>query len=117
MICGIVQQYRVSGYLIFTSERSNANQEFVVNGCPNCESLINFKSDDGLVQDCTSPSFEGLIAVCDATNSWAAKWLRVDGFQTGLYAVKVNGRLPEDIVQELASKGVEYRPRDGSAQD
>jgi hypothetical protein len=33
------------------------------------------------------------------------------------YAVKVNGKLPEDIVQDLLNKGVQYRPRDGSAQD
>lgn len=104
-------------YFTYVTQTRSANKEFVVNGCPNCDSLLNFKSDDALVQDCTSPSYEGLIAVCDATNSWAAKWLRVDGFQTGLYAVKVNGRLPEDLVQELATKGVEYRPRDGSAQD
>ena len=64
-----------------------------------------------------SLAFEGLLAVCDTANSWAAKWLRVDGFQPGLYAVKVNGRLPEDIARDLEAKGVVYRPRDGSAQD
>jgi transcription elongation factor SPT4 len=46
-----------------------------------------------------------------------SKWLRIDGFQPGLYAVKVNGKLPQDIVDDLKSKGVVYRPRDGSAQD
>lgn len=30
-------------------------QDFVSRGCPNCESLIAFKSDDGLIQECTSP--------------------------------------------------------------
>lgn len=95
----------------------SANQEFVSQGCPNCESLVSYKQDDSLVQDCTSPSFEGQVAVCDTGNSWVARWLRIDGFQTGLYAVKVNGRIPEDIVQDLLSKGVVYRARDGSAQE
>lgn len=101
MICAIIQPYR----------------EFVTQGCPNCESLLAFKNDDELVQDCTSPSFEGLMAVCDTANSWAARWLRVDGFQPGMYAVKVNGKLPEDIARDLEAKGVVYRPRDGSATD
>jgi transcription elongation factor SPT4 len=89
----------------------------VSQGCPNCESLVAYKQDDSLIQDCTSPSFEGQVAVCDTSNSWVARWLRVDGFQPGLYATKVNGRLPEDIVQDLLSKGVVYRARDGSVQD
>ncbi|CAN6615017.1 transcription elongation factor Spt4p [Trichomonascus vanleenenianus] len=101
MICGIVLPFR----------------EFVRNGCPNCESLINFRADDGMVQDCTSPSFEGQVALCDNENSWVARWLRIDGFQNGIYAVKVNGKLPQEIVEDLRAKGVEYRPRDGSAQD
>jgi transcription elongation factor SPT4 len=62
-------------------------------------------------------AFEGQVALCDTSASWVAKWLRIDGFQTGMYAVKVNGKVPEDIVQDLLGKGVVYRPRDGSAQD
>jgi transcription elongation factor SPT4 len=57
------------------------------------------------------------VALCDSNSSWVAKWLRIDGFQNGVYAVKVNGRLPEAVVHQLADKGVVYRPRDGSAQD
>lgn len=57
------------------------------------------------------------MALCDPSSSWVSKWLRIDGFQPGLYAVKVNGKLPQDIVDDLKSKGVVYRPRDGSAQD
>lgn len=57
----------------------------------------------------TIPFFSFLLKV--------AKWLRVDGFEDGLYAVKVKGRLPEDIIGDLASKGVVYRPRDGSVQE
>ena len=99
MLCGIVQPQR----------------EFIIQGCPNCESIINFKSDDGLVQDCTSPTFEGLVALTNNQKSWVAKWLRIDGFENGLYATKVGGKLPPDIVSDLEEKGITYRPRDGSA--
>lgn len=101
MICGIVQPLR----------------DFVGQGCPNCESLIPFKGEESVVRDCTSPSFEGLVALCDNEVSWVARWLRIDGFQTGMYAVKINGKLPEDVIQDLSSRGFVYRPRDGSVQD
>lgn len=68
-------------------------------------------------ENTTNPAFEGQVALCDPSSSWVSKWLRIDGFQPGLYAVKVNGKLPQDIVDDLKSKGVVYRPRDGSAQD
>lgn len=101
MVCGIVQPQR----------------EFLAQGCPNCESLLPFKGDDELVQDCTSPTFEGLVALANNEESWVAKWLRIDGFQKGLYAIKVAGRLPPDVVSDLAERGITYRPRDGSAQE
>ncbi|ODQ64887.1 transcription initiation Spt4 [Nadsonia fulvescens var. elongata DSM 6958] len=101
MVCGIILPFK----------------DFVAQGCPNCNSILDFTADDGLVQECTSPSFEGEVALCDAGQSWVAKWLRIDKFQPGIYAVKVNGRLPEDVVEDLGRKGVVYRPRDGSVQD
>jgi len=101
MVCGIVQPQR----------------EFLSQGCPNCESILSYRGDDGLVQDCTSPNFEGFVALTDNQKSWVAKWLRIDGFQKGLYATKVTGRLPPDIVSDLEDRGITYRPRDGSAQD
>jgi transcription elongation factor SPT4 len=35
----------------------------------------------------------------------------IDKFEKGIYAVQVQGRLPEDIEEELESKGFKYRPR------
>ncbi|KAI0462861.1 transcription elongation factor spt4 [Komagataella kurtzmanii] len=99
MLCGIVLPGRV----------------FMQNGCPNCDSVLNLRdSDQATVNECTSSSFEGLVAVGDNEHSWVAKWLRVDRFQPGLYAVRVDGRLPSDIVAALEQYGVYYRPRDGS---
>ncbi|CAH6723692.1 transcription elongation factor Spt4p [[Candida] jaroonii] len=103
MLCGIIQTYK----------------RFFDNGCPNCEQVLHYQdNDDNQIQDCTSPSFEGLVALGeDNKQSWVARWLRIDSFKSGLYAVKINGKLPPHIVEDLTSQGVLYRPRDGSAED
>lgn len=43
------------------------------------------------VADCTSAVFEGAIALNDPSNSWVAKWQRIQGYVPGTYAVKVEG--------------------------
>lgn len=103
MLCGIIQSYR----------------KFIDLGCPNCESVLHYQdNDDNQIQDCTSPSFEGLVALGDDNKqSWVARWLRIDSFVPGLYAVKISGKLPPHIVSDLADQNVTYRPRDGSAED
>ena len=35
----------------------------------------------------------------------------------GMYAVRVKGRVPEDVEAELESRNIRYRPRDGTDQD
>lgn len=103
MLCGIIQPYK----------------KFLDSGCPNCESVLHFQdNEDNQIQDCTSPSFEGLLALgSDSKESWVARWLRIESFVPGLYAVKVNGRLPPRVISELEEQNVSYRPRDGSAED
>lgn len=86
-------------------------------GCPNCESVLRISTSEDGVRDCTSPSFEGLVALGNPGESWVAKWLRIETFSPGLYAVKVNGKLPGDIVSDLYSQNIVYRPRDGSVAD
>lgn len=102
MLCGLVQSM----------------SQFRNEGCPNCESVLHFQDNDDVVRECTSPSFEGLVAKSQAGDeSWAGRWLRIDGFVPGLYAVRIVGKLPDDVRAELESQGVAYRPRDGSVQD
>lgn len=80
--------------------------------------MLNFAGDDiSNVVECTSPSFEGIVALGEPGESWVAKWLRIDNFRPGLYAVKVSGKLPADVVNDLEAKGIQYRPRDGSVTD
>lgn len=103
MLCGIIQTFK----------------KFVDHGCPNCESVIRFQdNEDGQVQECTSPSFEGTVSIGkDSKESWVARWLRIESFCPGIYAIKVNGNLPLSVIEDLKDKNIIYRPRDGSAKD
>jgi transcription elongation factor SPT4 len=69
-------------------------------------------------------------------DSWVARWQRIgkgrepsdilylvlicsklDKFQQGVYAIRVYGRIPEDVEDDLERRGISYRPRDGSVQE
>jgi transcription elongation factor SPT4 len=41
----------------------------------------------------------------------------LDKYRPGIYAVKVVGTLPDEVVQSLEVHGVRYIPRDGSQQE
>ncbi len=61
--------------------------------------------------DCTSQVFEGLIALQDPTKSWVAKWQRLDGYVKGVYATKVSGQLPDEVVVLLEEEArIKYIP-------
>lgn len=92
MLCGIV---------LTTNDFSN-------DGCPNCQGI--FEEAGVSAIECTSPSFEGLVGMCKPSKSWVAKWISVDQNIPGMYAVKVDGRLPVEVVEVLPF----YKPRDGS---
>jgi transcription elongation factor SPT4 len=64
--------------------------------------------------DCTSQVFEGLITLAEPSKSWVAKWQRLDGYVRGVYATKVSGQLPDEVVGALEGR-IRYIPRDGSA--
>ena len=83
-------------------------------GCPNCEELLQLRGSQDAVQELTSQVFEGMICLGDPAKSWVAKWQRLSQYVAGVYAVKVVGRLPEDVIQTLEDAGVRYVPRDGS---
>ncbi|RPA79084.1 transcription initiation Spt4 [Ascobolus immersus RN42] len=87
---------------------------FVKNGCPNCDEVIGLKGEPDKVDDCTSPVFEGIITLHEPGESWVAKWQRLDGYVPGIYAVKVSGNLPQEILMQLEDSNITYHPRDGS---
>lgn len=89
--------------------------DFHRSGCPNCEELLTLRLSHDNIQELTSQVFEGLITLHDPQTSWVAKWQRLDNYKPGIYATKVVGRLPSDIVDGLEEQNVKYVPRDGSA--
>ncbi|KAI9697700.1 MAG: Transcription elongation factor SPT4 [Bogoriella megaspora] len=101
MVCSIVQPYSV----------------FMKAGCPNCEEFLQLVGSGDAIADCTSQVFEGLITLAEPTQSWVAKWQRLEGYVPGVYATKVSGVLPEEAVSAAQDAGVKYIPRDGSAQE
>ncbi|KTW25588.1 hypothetical protein T552_03449 [Pneumocystis carinii B80] len=101
LLCGIILSYK----------------HFLSQGCPNCEMLLQISASEDSVQECTSPIYEGVLAVMQPTESWVAKWQRINRFVGGVYAIRVQGRLPEEIIEQLDRRNVQYRPRDGTVDD
>ena len=107
-------------------------EQFEYDGCDNCESFLKMKKNKDRVIDCTSNNFDGMIAVMSPEDSWVCKWQRiskckkiqlinithylmfVDRFSKGVYAISVQGRLPNSITRDMKSKGINYRSRDTS---
>eukprot|EP01117_Protostelium_nocturnum_P020018 TRINITY_DN882_c1_g1_i1.p1 TRINITY_DN882_c1_g1~~TRINITY_DN882_c1_g1_i1.p1 ORF type:complete len:126 (+),score=22.11 TRINITY_DN882_c1_g1_i1:59-436(+) len=89
-------------------------KQFDDEGCPNCEPFLQYGRNRRDVDICTSASFDGIITMLDPDASWVAKWNRINQktFVRGVYAVSVNGRLPNSIVKEIQKDhGKNYIPR------
>jgi len=69
------------------------------------------------VDGCTTVQFDGIVAVIDPEKSWVARWQRTSKYVRGMYAVRVKGRIPDDVEAELESRGIKYRSRDQTDQD
>ncbi|EAU88384.1 transcription initiation protein spt4 [Coprinopsis cinerea okayama7 len=91
--------------------------DFRRNGCPNCEEILQLKGNTDRISTCTTTYFEGVIAVIDPDNSWVARWQRTSKYARGMYAVRVKGRVPEDVEAELEARDIKYRPRDQTETD
>jgi len=78
---------------------------------------MQLKGSEERVQTCTTHNFDGIIAIIDPETSWVARWQRTSKYVRGMYAVRVKGRIPEEIEAELESRGIKYRPRDQTDQD
>lgn len=65
---------------------------------------------------CTSTNFDGVVALMQPTESWVGKWLRINRYHPGIYAISVSGRLPADIIREVKAHGEIYKSRDRTNQ-
>ncbi|XP_022102220.1 transcription elongation factor SPT4-like [Acanthaster planci] len=88
--------------------------QFEMDGCDNCEDYLQLKGNRDNVYDCTSTSFDGLIALTSPEDSWVGKWQRINRYHKGCYAISVTGRLPNQVIRDLKSRGIVYRSRDTS---
>ncbi|XP_012788456.1 transcription elongation factor SPT4-A-like [Sorex araneus] len=86
--------------------------QFEYDGCDNCDAYLQMKGNREMKYDCTSSSFEGIVATMSLEDSWISKWQRVSNFKPGVHAVSVTGRLSQGIEWELKSRGVAYKSRD-----
>lgn len=81
--------------------------QFVREGCDNCSPAVSMQNDPDRVLELTTARYSGMVAVMQPTGkgtSWVAKWLRLDRAKAGLYAGKVEGEVPEEVQEELASR-------------
>lgn len=59
----------------------------------------------------TTAFFEGQAAVMDPRESWVAKWLRVDNYHPGVYAISVTGTFDIEAKEILENGGYSWRCR------
>ncbi|KXS14597.1 transcription initiation Spt4 [Gonapodya prolifera JEL478] len=91
-----------------------SQRQFLTEGCDNCEPILKLKGSSARIEECTSANYEGIIAMMNPEQSWVARYQRINAYHRGLYAMRVSGRLPEDMEERLESRGVKYFVRDGS---
>ena len=89
--------------------------QFIDHGCENCPFLHMAEEGAQQVNRCTTAFFEGQIAVMDPRDSWAAKWIRVDAYLPGLYAIVVTGQFDKGIEEDLENQGIRWRCRPSSS--
>ena len=82
--------------------------QFEESGCENCDFLV-MKDNAERVHECTTAYFEGAVAVMEAQNSWVAKWQRIATFLPGMYALDVQGKLPDEMIDLCDTYGHEIR--------
>lgn len=89
-------------------------EQFYEEGCENCP-FLEMAEFPERANSCTTPFFEGMSAVADPRESWAARWIRVDQFVPGVYAITVTGTLDQDIQEDLGNRGIRWRCRPHNA--
>ena len=112
----VLLPFAFPSWVIFARANTPLGQKFLALGCPNCE-FLDLQNSQDRIHECTSQVYEGLLTLQEPEKSWVARWQRLDKYKPGVYAVKVVGVLPDEVLQDMEDAGVRYVPRDGSAQD
>lgn len=85
-------------------------EQFYDDGCENCP-FLDMVDNMERVNSCTTAFYEGITAVMDPRDSWAAKWIRTDNYLPGVYAISVTGQFDRDIEEDLENQGIRWRCR------
>mmetsp|Transcript_23583 Transcript_23583/g.27319 ORF Transcript_23583/g.27319 Transcript_23583/m.27319 type:complete len:134 (+) Transcript_23583:89-490(+) len=85
-------------------------EQFINEGCENC-SFLDMIDNPERANTCTSAFYEGQAALMDPNESWAAKWIRVDTYLPGVYAISITGTFDRDTQENLEARGVRWRCR------
>jgi len=87
--------------------------QFREEGCENCP-MLKIKEHMENLLDCTTDKYTGVVALTNTKNSWVAKWQHLEGYFPGLYALVLEGELPESKIMALEKSGRTYLPRNKS---
>lgn len=69
------------------------------------------RDDPARAIEYTSAFFEGTAAIMTPNESWAARWMRIDRFVPGVYALSVTGEFDKEMEEDLEHRGLKYRCR------
>uniref|UniRef100_A0A7E4V497 Transcription elongation factor SPT4 n=1 Tax=Panagrellus redivivus TaxID=6233 RepID=A0A7E4V497_PANRE len=84
--------------------------QFVKDGCDNCEDFLAMRNDSERVSEATSSNFNGMIGAMDNEQSWVCKWQKINHKCAGVYAISVTGSLPSDLIRDLRALKINYQP-------
>mmetsp|Transcript_8500 Transcript_8500/g.21944 ORF Transcript_8500/g.21944 Transcript_8500/m.21944 type:complete len:126 (-) Transcript_8500:271-648(-) len=85
--------------------------QFIEEGCENVPELPIRGDRDAMLQ-CTTPHFDGMVALMDPEKSWVGRWQGISKLHPGCYALKVYGNLSVDMVEILEENGRTYTPNE-----
>ncbi|XP_044745493.1 transcription elongation factor SPT4-like isoform X3 [Coccinella septempunctata] len=89
-------------------------EQFLRDGCDNCEEFLRMRKDSDNVYLYTSKSFTGMAAMMQPSESWVGKWLRIGVCCPGMYALSVAGSLPREKMRQMRRLGLFCGNRDRS---
>ncbi|KAA6397446.1 MAG: putative SPT4 protein [Streblomastix strix] len=95
----------------------NTQEQFLSEGCLNCEDHLHLRGNRDHVLERTTPKFNSMVGILENDSSWVASWLDLSKKKQGVYAVQLRGILPEDIRLDLKQNNIEPRCENDDADD